>query len=113
MRTYDYIEKPDEKVVVCIMTVWNDDCPSRKFRFNGVAKCSPDDQFNLETGRKISQRRALTKFKKACIRANVTYYDRLVSKRNSLDEEIHKLSKSINNMRDTVVRLQTEIQELG
>lgn len=114
MRTYDYIVKADDRVVVCIMSVWNDASRNpRKWRFSGVAKCSADDEFNEETGRKIAQRRALLKFKKACISANKEWLRRLYGNYNDLMADINKTEKAIANMNDTVARIQAEIAELG
>ena len=114
MRTYDYIVKADEKVVVCIMSVWNDsEYDTRKFRFRGVAKCSAEDTFSEETGKKIAQRRALIKFKKACICANKRWLNRLYRDREEINASIAKTEKSVANMNDTVSRLKVEIAELS
>ena len=114
MRTYDYIVKADEKVVVCIMSVWNDDYTNpRKFRFSGVAKCSAEDTFSEEIGRKIAQRRALIKFKKACIRANKSWLENLRRQKAEIDASIAKTLNAVSNMSDTVSRLKVEIAELS
>ena len=113
MRTYDYIVKEDERVVVCIMSVWNDEYTNpRKFRFSGVAKCSPEDTFDEETGKKIAQRRALLKFKKACIQSNKIWLENLNRQKAEIETSIAKVTKAISNMNDTVERIKGEISDL-
>ena len=110
MRTYDYIVKENKGVVVCVMSVWNDEYTnSRKFRFSGVAKCSPEDTFSEETGKKIAQRRALLKFKKACIQSNKIWLDSLKRQKAEIDATIAKVTKAIGNMNDTLERIEGEI----
>lgn len=114
MRTYDYIVKEDERVVVCIMSVWNEEYTNpRKFRFSGVAKCSPEDTFNEETGKKIAQRRALLKFKKACIQSNKIWLENLNRQKAEIETSIAKVTKAISNMNETVERIKSEINDLA
>ena len=114
MRTYDYIVKEDEKVVVCIMTVWSDaHINPPKFRFSGVAKCSPEDTFDAETGKKIAQRRALIKFKKACIKTNKATLRLCQGAKSEIELEIEKHGRAISKIQDAIERIQGEIEDLA
>ena len=60
-RSVRYIVKPEDKIVVCIIKEdWYE-------QYRGVAKCSPDDKFDEEKGKRIAYLRACEKRKRGYI----------------------------------------------
>lgn len=109
MRTYDYIVKEEDRVVVCIMTIISD---GEKFRFSGVAKCSDTDDFSAEKGKKIAQIRALLKFKKAVLTANKMSLKSMHKVHQGISNKIMQREKAIGRICDTISRMNEEIAEL-
>lgn len=70
-----YFIDEENEVVVC--TIMDEDGD----KFTGVSKCSPEDSFDVETGRRISSFRALLKARQCeaeFIRTHLDTYSRLV-----------------------------------
>lgn len=62
MKETKYFVNPEKKTVVCIITV-QDEYFREIHRFEGKAKCSPEDTFNEEIGKEIARNRAFIKMK--------------------------------------------------
>lgn len=62
MKDTKYFVNTEKKTVVCIITV-QDDFLGNVHRFEGKAKCSPEDTFDENIGREIAQNRAFIKMK--------------------------------------------------
>lgn len=97
MERYKYIVKPEDGVVVCILsTTWRDH-PVVKFnqrhedllripgaielmpeQFKGIARCDLElDKFDVDCGKKLARERADTKYQKFCKRINKKIFERL------------------------------------
>lgn len=97
MERYKYIVKPEDGVVVCILsTTWRDH-PVVKFnrkyedllriplliepmpeKFKGIARCDLElDQFDVNFGKKLARERADAKYQKFCRRINKKIFERL------------------------------------
>lgn len=62
MKETKYYVNPEKKTVVCVITI-QDDIFGDLLRFEGKAKCSPEDAFDENIGRQIAQNRAFIKMK--------------------------------------------------
>ena len=62
MKETKYYVNPEKKTVVCVITI-QDDYFDDLLRFEGKAKCSPEDVFDENIGRQIAQNRAFIKMK--------------------------------------------------
>ena len=62
MKETKYYVNPEKKTVVCVITI-QDDYFGEIHRFEGKAKCSPEDAFDENIGRQIAQNRAFIKMK--------------------------------------------------
>jgi hypothetical protein len=62
MKETKYYVNPEKKTVVCVITI-QDDYYGEIHRFEGKAKCSPEDAFDENIGRQIAQNRAFIKMK--------------------------------------------------
>lgn len=62
MKETKYYVNPEKKTVVCVITI-QDDYYGEIRRFEGKAKCSPEDAFDENIGRQIAQNRAFIKMK--------------------------------------------------
>jgi hypothetical protein len=62
MKETKYYVNPEKKTVVCVITI-QDDYFGEIHRFEGKAKCSPEDVFDENVGREIAQNRAFIKMK--------------------------------------------------
>lgn len=59
-----YFTDEDKRKCVCLITIKKKGDNKFIKSFKGVAKCSPEDDFNPETGLELAHVRALIKFKK-------------------------------------------------
>jgi ribonuclease I len=62
MKETKFYTNLEKKTVVCVITI-HDDYFGEIHRFEGKAKCSPDDNFDEAIGREIAQNRAFIKMK--------------------------------------------------
>ena len=63
MKETKYYVNPEKKTVVCVITILDDCFGVKIHRFEGKAKCSPEDVFDENIGREIAQNRAFIKMK--------------------------------------------------
>lgn len=62
MKETKYYVNPEKKTVVCVISI-QDNYFGEIHRFEGKAKCSPEDVFDENVGRQIAQDRAFIKMK--------------------------------------------------
>ena len=104
MRSYKYIVNKEKRTVVCIVTTDSVNCTGT---FTGVAKCSPADTFDEEYGKTLARRRAVLAEQRKELE-NIEWdagfyemekymkqYERALSRREYLRENIKKLKKEI------------------
>lgn len=98
ITTY-YINK-EKRTVVCVMDTFNDVCDKiRKYdlkvpdkyycekkTFRGVAKCSPEDEWDEVVGRRLAERRAAAKRQNYVNNAIDRYVNKEVARLNNLIE---------------------------
>lgn len=120
----DYYVNEEKGVVVCKLTdCWNglvcDMCrkgwpvhPDFELRneFVGKAKCSADDTFDVEKGKKIAFKRAYAKFVAAKAKALRSFQEENNRIHDELNNTIDKLLKTYDV---TVERKETEIQYIA
>lgn len=58
-ETVNFSVNRDKRSVVCYITYWSKVNQRTQTSFRGIAKCAPDDCFNVHIGRAIALRRAL------------------------------------------------------
>lgn len=106
-RNVRYIVKPENKLVVCII---NEDYD---LQFRGKAKCSPDDSFDEEKGKRIAYLRACEKRKRYFIkiaRCEMKLNDNELQYWNMLQ---NRCRRKIDSMLKSIAVYRAEIQELG
>lgn len=106
-RSVKYIVKPENNLVVCII---REDCYNV---FRGVAKCSPDDTFDEEKGKRIAYLRACKKRKRAFIkdyREDIALYE---SELKFWEEKIAQRKRKIDNMLKSIAVYGEEIDSLA
>ena len=96
ITTY-YINK-EKRTVVCVMDTFNDVCDKiRKYdlkvpdkyycekkTFRGVAKCSPEDEWDEAVGKRLAERRAAAKRQNYVNNAIDRYVDKEIVRLNNL-----------------------------
>lgn len=65
--------------------------------FIGIAKCSPEDKFDIEKGKEIAHKRALLKLKKCVLE-------------HSVDEMKHVEKEHLHYIKHCDVKIRTELQ---
>lgn len=106
-RSIKYIVKPEIGLVVCIIR--DDEFTS----WRGSAKCSPDDTFNEDIGKKIAFLRACAKRKRSAlqdIKLNLEWIDYDLKE---IEERKARLLKKVNSIRVSLAKYSEEIYKLG
>jgi len=101
MKETKYFVNPEKKTVVCIITV-QDDYFREIHCFEGKAKCSPEDTFDEETGRKIAQKRAYIKMK-------THFRDGKVNLRKLVNLRMEELIRLNTRLTEGIMRNESEI----
>lgn len=105
-RNVRYIVKHENKLVVCVIKEEFD------LQFRGIAKCSPDDQFDEEKGKQIAYLRACEKRKRYYIRLaqfEMKLNDNELSYWNMLQ---NRCQRKIDSMRKSLASYRAELEEL-
>lgn len=105
-RNVRYIVKPENKLVVCVIKEEFD------LQFRGIAKCSPDDQFDEEKGKQIAYLRACEKRKRHYIKMaqfemkmnsnELDYWNML---QNRCQRKIDSMHRSLAKYREDITAL--------
>ena len=106
-RGINYIVKPEIGLVVCILR----DNPWTSWR--GSAKCSPDDTFDEEKGKRIAFLRACAKRKRYIlkdVRETVEIFDQDI---RESEERKRKAMKAIDSIKKSLCSFAEEIHKLG
>lgn len=109
----NYIVNEAKKTAVCVLEVedllgsWN------SLRFTGKAKCSPEDQWNEETGKKIAYSRAYIKMKKCIIRMKHDWIHDLKNRQIAIEKKIASLERSIERNEEEIGSKLTQIDNLA
>jgi len=106
-RGINYIVKPEIGLVVCILR----DDPYTSWR--GSAKCSPQDTFDEEKGKRIAFLRACAKRKRSELNDLRYQIDIINSDINYLDQKRNKFLSVIDSMKKSLGRYFEEIHNLG
>lgn len=106
MRSYNFIVKPEDRCVVCIMNISDE---YGQAQFSGVARCNPSDEFNEETGKFIAKRRALLKFKRAVCRIERKNLKRCQDMAARWTQNVATVQNRIDRMHITMAHLREEI----
>ena len=101
MKDTKYFVNIEKKTVVCVITV-QDDFLGNVHRFEGKAKCSPEDIFDENIGREIAQNRAFIRMK-----AHFREYKKDLSK--AINDRIARLIKLNRRMLAGIDRNEGEI----
>lgn len=109
----NYIVNEEKKTVVCILEVEGLLDSWESLRFSAKAKCSPDDQWNVETGRKIAYSRAYIKMKKCIIRMKQEWIQSLKIKQVLIENKIASLERSIERNEEEIGSKLTQIDNLA
>lgn len=109
----NYIVNEEKKTVVCILEVEYLLGSWESLRFTGKAKCSPDDQWDVETGRKIAYSRAYIKMKKRIIRMKHKWLHDLRNKQVAFEKKIAFLERSIERNEEEIGSKLTQIDNLA
>ena len=106
-RSVKYIVKPEIGLVVCVIKEdWNN-------VFRGVAKCSPEDQFDEEKGKRIAYLRACKKRKRAFIkdcRGDIEMYREEI---RWWEEKIAQHQRKLDKMLKSVALYSEEIDSIA
>lgn len=103
-RTEKKIIVNEDKQTVTTILYNADD--TNKFKFVGVAKCSPDDNFDVDVGAKISYRRA----KIAMLRQG---RDSVRLERDRVSKYVENYQKIYDNIQKNINKLMDEIDNLA
>lgn len=100
MVTTTYYVNKEKRTVVCVINTFNDVCDKiikyglkvpvkhccEKKVFRGVAKCSPEDEWDEAVGRRLAERRAAAKRQNYVNNAIDRYVNKEVARLNNLIE---------------------------
>lgn len=106
-RSVRYIVKPECGMVICIIK--EDYFTS----FRGIAKCSPEDTFNEETGKRIAYLRACKKRKRYFIqdaKEDIKLYKSAI---DEYEARIAQRMRRIDSMRKSIAVYSEEIDSLA
>lgn len=106
-RGINYIVKPEIGLVVCIIR----DDPYTSWR--GSAKCSPEDVFDEETGKRIAFLRACAKRKRDDLKRFRYAVEDVNNDIKYFEERKNRLMKAIDSMKKSLGRYSEEIHNLG
>lgn len=106
-RGINYIVKPEIGLVVCIIR----DDPYTSWR--GSAKCSPQDTFDEEKGKRIAFLRACAKRKRSVLKEIRSYVDDINTDINYLEERKSRFMRTILSIKKSLGRYSEEIHNLG
>lgn len=101
----DYIVKPQNDVVVCIIKGNGVSC-------SGVARCHPDDTFDEELGKEVARRKAIIKYKKLILADIRNTLDYIKSEKTRWIERENLFIKKSNHVKESIGELYTEIDNI-
>lgn len=111
MKETKYYVNPEKKTAVCVITLMDGYRPMA--RFEGKAKCSPDDQFDEETGKEIALNRATIQMK-SYLRDYKKFLRKAVARKiEELTVLNRHLAKGIERNTGEINTAKARIRELG
>ena len=112
MKETKYYVNPEKKTVVCVITI-RDDYFGQTHRFEGKAKCSPEDVFDENIGRKIAQNRAFIKMKTHFLNTKKEMHLAITKKIKELMRYGTKMTSGILRNQEEIATAKNAIRELG
>lgn len=108
---YTYVNEK-EKTVVTVLKVWGlCDYYYEYKKFVGKSKCSPEDKFDIELGKKLSKTRAYQKYDEAKLRYLWKKRDNMQKILDEIDADIKRQEEILDRTIDGRIKLELELEK--